>query len=165
MSKMMLMLFAMLIGCGGSRVTTTEKPDPEASYDESFDPFSLGGDDIVIPKKVDSPGDEDGEDVWESIKNKYRGQAAPDDEMTMGFRVQIFSSLQLGEAIKIKYEASSRFKHEVYLDYEAPAYKVRVGNFKDKEKADALSSVAQKSGYFDAWVVKTKVLKNPGKGD
>ena len=41
----------------------------------------------------------------------------------------------------------------MYLDYEVPYYKVRVGSFGSREEAEEYQQRAKAAGYRNAWVV------------
>lgn len=77
-----------------------------------------------------------------------------------GFRVQLYSTTDYYSAIRTRNEALTKFTEEIFLDFEQPYYKIRVGNFTDKQKADELRVVARSIGYPEAWVIQTKVTIN-----
>ena len=77
-----------------------------------------------------------------------------------GFRVQLYSTTDYYSAIRTRNEALTKFTEEIFLDFEQPYYKIRVGNFTDKQKADELRVVARSVGYPEAWVIQTKVTIN-----
>ena len=77
-----------------------------------------------------------------------------------GFRVQLFSTTDYYSAISTRNEALTKFTEEIFLDFEQPYYKIRVGNFTDKQKADELRIIARSIGYPEAWVIQTKVTIN-----
>jgi hypothetical protein len=54
-------------------------------------------------------------------------------------------------------EAEAIFPGEVYLQYDAPYYKVRVGNCLTRREGDLLQERAVRRGYRDAWVVRSLV--------
>lgn len=79
-----------------------------------------------------------------------------------GFRVQLLSSADFSEAHAKKVEAESAFPHEwIYLIYDAPTYKIRVGNFVTRLEADRFLRQAVERGYSDAWIVPEKVFSKP----
>ena len=152
---MKLFLYCLVIIIHGSFLCAqnTAKKD-SVIMDESFDPRSLGDERWVIsPKKkwdikphVDST-------VTESMVTAGSRETA-----VLGYRVQLFSSTDYYEAIAKRNEAADKFTLEIYLDYEAPYYKLRLGNFVDKEKADELKNSVKADGFPDAWVIQTKVV-------
>ena len=82
----------------------------------------------------------------------------PDEAgMIKGYRVQIFLSDNLREAARIMAEARGEFEEEVYLEYDAPYYKVRVGDCQTEAEGQGLLKVARSLGYREAWLVYTVI--------
>ena len=52
-------------------------------------------------------------------------------------------------------EARERFELDVYLEYDAPYYKVRVGDCPTEWQGEELLQLARRLGYPDAWLVHT----------
>lgn len=75
----------------------------------------------------------------------------------MGYRVQIHHTNNYNQAIAIRNDAILKFQEDVYVEYEAPNYKIRLGDFRRLEQAEELKDYVKTMGYADAWVVKTKV--------
>jgi hypothetical protein len=83
-------------------------------------------------------------------------------ELTPGYRVQIISTTSIDEANAKKSLAESLFPAEsFYIQYDAPSYKVRGGNFRVRFDADRFRSLIATRGFPDAWVVPERVFKNP----
>ncbi len=74
-----------------------------------------------------------------------------------GYRVQIFASSTQEGADKVASEARFKFTEQVYVEYEPPYYKVRLGNYKNRSDAEILREKAKNLGYLDAWIVQTEV--------
>ncbi|MEC5148347.1 SPOR domain-containing protein [Chitinophaga sp. 212800010-3] len=56
-----------------------------------------------------------------------------------GFRVQVISTNKRGDASEAKAKVMQLFPdYRTYLDYQAPYFKVRVGDFKSREEASEL---------------------------
>ena len=53
--------------------------------------------------------------------------------------------------------AEEIFDRPVYLDYEVPYFKIRVGSFFDRDQAEDYMMRARAAGYKEAWVVVTNV--------
>ncbi len=81
----------------------------------------------------------------------------------LGYRVQLGSTVNYYEALAIRDSAGTKFKEEIYLDYEQPNYKIRLGNFSDAESANASRHLARQSGFSDAWVIRTKIVVKKNK--
>ncbi|HET9234023.1 MAG TPA: SPOR domain-containing protein [Candidatus Eisenbacteria bacterium] len=76
-----------------------------------------------------------------------------------GWRVQIdaYQSITTAEAAAAK--ARQRFTEAVYVEYEAPYYKVRVGDFLSKDDARHMANRAKAENYTKAWVVEDLVMR------
>jgi hypothetical protein len=80
--------------------------------------------------------------------------------VSQGYRVQIFLSDNLREAAQVLAEARGKFEEEVYLEYDAPYYKVRVGDCKTELEGQDLLKAAHRRGYRDAWLVRTVISES-----
>jgi hypothetical protein len=76
---------------------------------------------------------------------------------TPGYRVQIFASSERARAESAAAEARRKFTEPVYVEFEAPLYKVRVGDCVTRHEADTLKEKAGVQGYEGAWVAETPV--------
>ena len=74
-----------------------------------------------------------------------------------GFRVQILATNQLSKAEMLQKDLSSILNQKVYIVFEAPNYKVRVGNFIDRSKAEKFRQNIVKKGYSSSWIIRTRI--------
>lgn len=74
-----------------------------------------------------------------------------------GYRVQIFTGKIQRHAQNLKEVLEQRFEEAVYLIYEAPQYKVRMGNFVSREEAQSYCNRIRRNGYPGAWVVRSRI--------
>jgi hypothetical protein len=100
--------------------------------------------------------------VKESSPSASSKPAVPVKTFTAGWRVQVFASPSMAAAEKEADVAREKFTDPVYLEYEPPYYKVRVGDFLTKDGARSLSNRAKSQGYDGAWVVETMVVRPQG---
>ncbi len=74
-----------------------------------------------------------------------------------GYRIQIFEST----VSSIARAEAKRFQNilgdSVYIDFEAPLYKLRIGNFVERKKAERTIESIERLGAKDAWIVRTKI--------
>lgn len=106
--------------------------------------------------KVVSPGDD--YSLYDMEKNNPPANpTTPTGTTVPGYRVQLFASATNDGANKIASEARFKFTEQVYVEYEAPYYKVRVGDYKNRSDAEILREKAKNLGYPDAWIVQTEV--------
>lgn len=81
----------------------------------------------------------------------------PAPARVLGFRVQIFASSTEKNASKVADDARANFSQNIYVEYVAPYYKVRVGNCLTREEAEVLKKKAQGLGYRGSFVVETMI--------
>jgi cell division septation protein DedD len=74
-----------------------------------------------------------------------------------GYRVQIFASSSLEKAEDVAKHARTVFSEPVYVEYSAPLYRVRVGDFSSKEEALVLKAEAVDAGYEGAWITEASI--------
>lgn len=75
-----------------------------------------------------------------------------------GYRIQLISTQDRNEAIKVKEDASERYNLPVYIDFEPPNYKVRIGNYASNEEAQRVQESMRRQGFKFAWVVPSKII-------
>ena len=158
------MIFAgLLAGCASSKKTVTEeaKGKPGSAYDESFDPLSLNDDDIEIKSDKESP----------QVKKKPVEAAAAVEETpttsnlpfkeTDGYRVQLLTTKSYEAATVAQQTAAEQFAPlnlKTYIKFEAPLYKVRVGDALTRSEAEEIRETARDFGYKGAFIVRSKVM-------
>ena len=89
----------------------------------------------------------------EKIQNDFDGT-----EEVNGFRIQVIATNHGAVADSIKMELEKQFTEGVYTIFDAPNYKVRVGNFTDRIQAQQLLYQIQSLGYNQAWLIRTRVV-------
>ncbi|NOY78789.1 MAG: SPOR domain-containing protein [Calditrichaeota bacterium] len=154
-----------LFGCAGtapvSRTKTEGKSGTavkgEASQIEDLNPQSLPDQLFVVkenPQSAQAP----------STKSEQAASAQPGEsvketvKMVPGYRIQIAALSNQEEAMDIRKDAMLKFANqEVYLIFDPPYYKIRVGDFLTRYDAEKLQKEAIKMGYKDAWIVRTRV--------
>lgn len=83
-----------------------------------------------------------------------------EEVVTQGFRIQIYSSSNIQEATDAKMLAVGKLLQDsVYLLYDAPVYKVRVGDFISRYEAGQKLPDIVDLGYRDAWIVPDKIVQ------
>ncbi|MDZ7296167.1 MAG: SPOR domain-containing protein, partial [candidate division KSB1 bacterium] len=79
----------------------------------------------------------------------------------LGYRVQIVSTPFEEVAREVRKEALLKFEEPVYMVFDAPYYKVRVGDCISRFEAEELQQKAMEKGFGQAWVVRTLVSASP----
>ena len=74
-----------------------------------------------------------------------------------GFRVQVLATRTRENADQLRQTLAEGYAEEIYIVFEAPNYKVRMGNFIDRRQAESLRQTLVKSGYPSAWIIRTRI--------
>ncbi len=108
---------------------------------------------VVYPEEVTT--------LPETTSEKTAPVVTPDTagipEKIMGYRVQIFATLKKEKAQYIASRARKVLSRPVYVEYIPPFYKVRVGDFRNREDAEEYRDYLRANGYPDAFVVETEI--------
>lgn len=160
----------LLTACLHPPAETTESPElrAEASLESrGFDPLELPRDREVVPSKYPREGSIAGR-LGVSVSGSDQSHDSllvRSDELhqrvdtanSQVYRVQVFTGLVHGEARQIAHVAEEIFDQPVYIDYEVPNYKVRVGDWVNRDEAERYRQKARTVGYTNAWVVMVSV--------
>ena len=77
--------------------------------------------------------------------------------ITEGFRIQLLATKDRMNAEKLLNELSVLYEEEIYIIFEAPNYKVRIGNYIDRKDAEKVRNFLTNRGFPSAWIVRTKI--------
>jgi hypothetical protein len=72
-----------------------------------------------------------------------------------GYRVQVMISQDENELIKLKNTLLQSLNEDIYIIFELPNYKLRIGDFISRKEAESFQEKIVKLGYRTAWVVPT----------
>lgn len=158
------LLVIYLNGCATTKLVPPAKPSGPAKGGEAgtvrqvedLNPEALPDSIFVVQERPTAP----------EVENPNNPAAEQSTEETAketvteqpGYRVQIAALSNQDEAMQIKKEAMLKFADQgVYLIFDPPFYKIRVGDFVSRYDAEKLQQQAIQLGYKDAWIVRTRV--------
>ncbi len=81
----------------------------------------------------------------------------PGARTTFGYRVQVYASATREGAERAAASARAALQEAVTVEYEAPFYKVRVGNCVTRHEAERLKERAVQEGYEGPFITETRV--------
>ena len=108
----------------------------------------------------------DPEPRWPEILNplsdndvKTRASKSLDSNITEieGFRVQIFATQDRNKADQLQDKLALKFDEKIYIIFEAPNYKLRIGDFLDRDDAEILRMRLVSSDFPSSWIVRTRI--------
>lgn len=77
--------------------------------------------------------------------------------LVKGYRVQIVISQNEEELKNLQNEIEKSIDEKIYVIFELPNYKLRVGNFLNRKEAENFQNTIVRLGYRTAWVVPTMI--------
>jgi hypothetical protein len=77
-----------------------------------------------------------------------------------GFRIQCFASSQIDRIRSEQKQLETKVKYPIYVVFNAPYYKLLVGDFARRTDADAALAKLKEMGYGDAWVARSRININ-----
>ncbi|MGH8016345.1 MAG: SPOR domain-containing protein [Candidatus Zixiibacteriota bacterium] len=170
-NSFLLGLLLVLAGCSKSpesgEETKTEETSVSTNSHTKLDPLELPQDTRIIPQLQPHKGEIKGtgtppevnKDTAGQIQTQLKTNIKPqiDTLSSQALRIQLHSTELFGEAKRERQIAEEIFDQPVYLDYEVPYYKVRVGSFAERKSAEFYLQKAKTAGYQNAWIVAVRV--------
>tara|TARA_B100001996_G_C18660841_1_gene593021 strand:- start:583 stop:1017 length:435 start_codon:yes stop_codon:yes gene_type:complete len=74
-----------------------------------------------------------------------------------GFRLQIFETEKVEEANLVLNEYKTALNDSVYMIFEAPLYKIRLGDFVTRREAELEKNNLESKGYSGIWLVRSRI--------
>ena len=143
---------------GNENQSSAESKKEKIQYREDFDPATLGHDDfVVVPTPKAQSRDEA---ASEPEVSDEKAASSSQEEGIQGFRVQLLATKIEDQAREERRKAIFKFQERVYLDFESPYYKIRVGDCVTRKEADELKQKAVTVGFENPWIVQTKINRN-----
>ena len=120
----------------------------KVKFDETFNPSILNEPEIKLPiiLRPDKP-----------LPPEFL--PAEGDTVVEGYRIQVISTQNLEEANRLFTQLSPMFEGDVYIIFDSPNYKVRVGNFLSRSTAEEVRKSIATLGYKAAWIIRTQVKR------
>ena len=119
----------------------------------NFDPDKLKDPEPRWPKVV-SPFSLDTKEL------KPAGNSDSSQVIIEGFRVQVLATSFQENADRLRDELAIEYGKDIYIVFEAPNYKVRIGNFIDRRLAEKLRLELINKGYPSSWIIRTRIEPN-----
>lgn len=148
------------LACSGPKQAVDSQSDknpnrqkaPLSYYEATLNPSDFD-EDVSAVLKSDSAGRQIDE------VNIPKDSVAVEEEILQGFRIQIFASASIDESNSTRAMALGRLVQDsVYVVYDPPVYKVRVGDYPTRLEANQRLSVLIDKGFPDAWVVPDRIV-------
>jgi len=128
--------------------------------EELFDPENLSDKFVIPPPSFEKYEKVISGILEQGITDLYSDSSAIDSSLSVpGYKIQIFNGPNFSLAEEAYYNALAAIIEEpVYLEYYSPYYKIRVGNFLQREKAEQFRIQTLRRLYPDSWIVPTRIF-------
>lgn len=153
----------ILSGCGSSgssqRETSSAPGEPEkrvplAQYEKTFNPSSYDD-------EITEIGQQHTVEQERAATEHQRDSVVVESTYTQGYRIQIFASVNIDEASAMRLTAAQRITEDsLYVVYDTPVYKVRIGDFPTRSEANQKLATVIAQGFADAWVVSDRIIQH-----
>jgi hypothetical protein len=152
----------ILSGCGSSGSLQKDSPAPPeereqrvplSRYENTFNP-SRYDDEITEIQRQHTIEQE------RTATERGRDSVVVESTFTQGYRIQIFATGNIDEANAMRLTAAQRITEDsLYVMYDPPVYKVRIGDFPTRAEANQKLSAVIAQGFADAWVVGDRIVQ------
>ncbi len=155
----MLTVIFLLAGCAKKQAVTEEDIYSGATIFEEIESDEIDTSSIFFEE---TGTDESSASLFEDLGEEEETSVTPVSRVTatgQGYRVQIGAYQSEMQANSMADRARGSLGRSVYVQYVAPYYKVRVGNFIDKYSATQYKNqLRSTSSYRDAFVVSSQII-------
>jgi hypothetical protein len=162
---MFLSFILILFGCSASTGSRYENKDDVKNEQNEEDEGQIKEDFDITPYKTEIdleseelPTGKLPSDVWyqyDENSNELQKNVAG---TTDGFRVQVIATDNIEEANQTRSEIYSKTTNkEIYINFEPPFYKVKVGDFTSRQDAEDLKFMLNQLGFKEARIVQETV--------
>ena len=153
-------LSLLIAGCSPREVVREDEEDIFADelrdYEREFDPSKYNAPFVI---QIEEDEEEETRIEPERIPETEEPETP---EYIQGFRIQLYSTSDMEAAQDVHDFADSLFTDQwVYVVYEVPFYKVRLGDFETRPQANRILAHVIDAGFRDSWIVPDRVLQDP----
>ncbi|HTR80839.1 MAG TPA: SPOR domain-containing protein [Bacteroidota bacterium] len=125
-----------------------------STFEKSFKPSEYDNDIELLHKNANQPRP--------IVDVPVESFASAEPDTVQGFRIQVFASNNYEEAVAVRNSLNLDLPVLwVYMVYDAPTYKVRVGDYTNRADANLAVDGFIDKGFKGAWVVPDRVVANP----
>ncbi len=151
---MSLSLLILLTGCtaltGGNKVSPDQSGEDYVIVEQAAKDMP----EMLVERRDPELGGNDSPKL--TIETQTSTKAAR--KIVQGYRIQLLTTRDRQQADSLAKVWSDELDMKVYKSYEAPFYKLRVGNFEDENDAQDLLSDLRGQGFGNAWTVPDRIF-------
>lgn len=157
-----LVFLIVISGCGTSVHKSSLYEDQRTKAERRFDPLGFPGDNAVITGQNNQTAQTQKTEQNQPVDQPYELSAAGEQSASAEeiepsavlFRVQVFATKSFDEAQEFAANIEALFPEGVFVEYQMPYYKVRVGEFFEPEGGEDFLDYVKEMGFKNAWLVR-----------
>lgn len=160
-ATLLLLGIFLLSGCGSTeeaRKDASAQPDeqerwvPLSQYERTFHPTDYD-------QEIEAVQTRHKVELERAATRSPADSVVLESEFSQGYRIQIFATASIDEANAMRLTAAQRVTEDsLYVVFDPPVYKVRIGDFRTKAEANLKLGSVSAMGFTDAWVVGDKII-------
>ena len=154
--KILLAFSLSLFACAAPARKDSGIEDKRLLGEKAFDPLGFAGDDSVITGKFADRLDylEKKNETSIDLDSLTRNSPGPAKIDTVLYRVQIYTTKSFDDAQEYLNTVKRLFPEGVFVEYQIPYYKVRVGEYHSAAEGEAFLDKVKQLGFENAWLVR-----------
>ncbi len=78
-------------------------------------------------------------------------------EIDIGFRLQLFETISKDVADEERINFQKNLNDTIYMVFEAPLYRLQMGDYSTRKEAEIIKSNLVKNGYKNIWIIKSRI--------
>ena len=78
-------------------------------------------------------------------------------EIDIGFRLQLFETISKDVADEERINFQKKLNDTIYMVFEAPLYRLQMGDYSTRKEAEIIKSNLVKNGYKNIWIIKSRI--------
>jgi hypothetical protein len=160
--KLFLVILVFICDCTAGARRSRDDFDSRTAAEHRFEPLDFYGDDEVITGQGRQTDKHTKTEQPDSLLDRPEMPTLLKDSTDVGeidqplviFRVQVFASKSFDEAQDFATQIEPLFMEGVFVEYQMPYYKVRVGEFYDPGDGESFLEDVKQMGFKNAWLVR-----------
>lgn len=154
--KITLILILLAFACASHFGRRRAAVDIRTIGENQFRPLNFAGDDAIITGKHPERALNTETIKTDSLMDRAlqtRVDSSGQEEQTI-FRVQIYTTKLMDDAQQYSESVKLLFPEGVFVEYQMPYYKVRVGEFRNFADGQVFLNKVKQLGFENAWLVR-----------
>lgn len=161
-----LLIVFLVVGCSALKLRPIEQRavDPRTEAEKIFNPLGFEQDkEIITQVEYDKASKAETKQKGKEVFTESDSLRKEADEYVTIYRVQVYASKVRSQTEAFADSVRTKLGSEkLHIEYQAPYYKIRLGDCKSFDEAEELLVKIEKNGFKEVWIVKTRIKVGDG---